>query len=126
MVNKPVTLGLIVGNRGFFPSHLCEDGREIILKVLEGEGINAVAISPEETPYGSVESLEEAHKLAALFKAHADEIDGVLVTLPNFGDERAIANTLRWSARFILWQNVGLQQPAPVRYQIHTHLSAHG
>jgi len=97
MTPPSLTLGLIVGNRGFFPSHLCEDGRAIILKVLEKEGINAVAISPDETPYGSVESLEEARKLAELFKAHADEIDGVLVTLPNFGDERAIANTLRWS-----------------------------
>jgi L-fucose isomerase-like protein len=97
MLDKPVTLGLIVGNRGFFPGHLCEDGRKIILKVLEEEGIKAIAISPEETPYGSVESLEEARKLAQLFKTHADEIDGVLLTLPNFGDERAIANTLRWS-----------------------------
>ena len=97
MNEKSVTLGVIVGNRGFFPSHLCEDGRAIILKVLQEEAIKAVAISPEETPYGSVESLEEARKLADLFKAHADEIDGVLVTLPNFGDERAIANTLRWS-----------------------------
>ncbi len=97
MSEKPLTLGLIVGNRGFFPSHLCEAGRETILKVLEDESINAIAISPEKTPYGSVESLGEAHMLADLFKAHAAEIDGVLVTLPNFGDERAIANTLRWS-----------------------------
>jgi L-fucose isomerase-like protein len=94
---KSVTLGVIVGNRGFFPSHLCEDGRAIILEVLEQEGIKAIAISADETSYGSVESLEEARKLAELFKAHADEIDGVLVTLPNFGDERAIANTLRWA-----------------------------
>jgi len=98
MNEKPVTLGVIVGNRGFFPSHLCEDGRATILKVLEEEGIQAIAISPDETPYGSVESLEEARKLANLFKAHAEEIDGVLITLPNFGDERAIANTLRWSS----------------------------
>ena len=97
MFENPVTLGLIVGNRGFFPGHLCEDGREIILKVLEEEGIKSIAISPDETPYGSVESIEEARKLASLFKAQADEIDGVLITLPNFGDERAIANTLRWS-----------------------------
>ncbi len=97
MTQTPITLGVIVGNRGFFPSHLCQAGRETILKVLKEEGINAIAISPEETPYGSVESLGEAHKLADLFKAHAAEIDGVLVTLPNFGDERAIANTLRWS-----------------------------
>jgi L-fucose isomerase-like protein len=92
-----VTLGVIVGNRGFFPSHLCETGRATVLKVLEDEGINTVALSPEDTIYGSVESLSDARKCAALFKAHMEEIDGILVTLPNFGDERAIANTLRWA-----------------------------
>ncbi len=91
------TLGVIVGNRGFFPSELCEEGRKKILRVLEEEGIRAVILSPDETPYGSVESLSDAHKCADLFKAHRDEIDGVLVTLPNFGDERAVANTLRWA-----------------------------
>ena len=92
-----VTLGIIVGNRGFFPSHLCETGRATILKVLKEEGIEAITLSPEETTYGSVESLAEARKCAELFKEHRKEIDGVLVTLPNFGDERAIANTLRWA-----------------------------
>jgi len=92
-----ITLGVIVGNRGFFPSHLCETGRETVLKVLEEEGIKAIALAPEETPYGSVESLGEAHKCTQLFSEHREEIDGVLVTLPNFGDERAIANTLRWA-----------------------------
>ena len=89
------TLGLIVGNRGFFPSHLCEAGRAEVMRVLSEEGIDVVALGPEDTPYGSVESLNEAHRCADLFKAHRDEIDGVLVTLPNFGDERAVANTLR-------------------------------
>ncbi len=94
---KQPTLGIIIGNRGFFPSHLCREGRETILKVLEEEGIRAILLSPEDTEFGSVESLQDAEKCAALFKQHADEIDGVLVTLPNFGDERAVANTLRWS-----------------------------
>jgi len=95
--SKPITLGVIVGNRGFFPTHLCEDGRAKILKVLADAGIKAIALTPEDSPYGSVESLEEARKCADLFRAHRDEIDGVLVTLPNFGDERAIANALRWA-----------------------------
>ena len=92
-----ITLGLIVGNRGFFPDHLANTGRETILEVLTEEGVNVIALSPEDTPYGSVESLAEAQKAADLFKAHQDEIDGILVTLPNFGDERAIANTIRFS-----------------------------
>lgn len=94
---KPVTLGVIIGNRGFFPDHLCDSGRKTILKVLGEEGIQAVVLSPEDTKFGSVESLSDAQKCADLFKKHREEIDGVLVTLPNFGDERAVANTLRWA-----------------------------
>ncbi len=89
------TLGVIVGNRGFFPGHLCEAGRAEVLHVLAEEGIQAVALSPEDTPYGSVESLQDAEKCAALFRAHRDQIDGILVTLPNFGDERGVANAVR-------------------------------
>lgn len=92
-----ITLGLIVGNRGFFPSHLCETGRATVLDVLGQEGIDVIALSPEDTPFGSVESVPEARKCAQLFQAHRDQIDGILVTIPNFGDERAIANTLRWA-----------------------------
>ncbi len=95
-MNRPV-LGIIVGNRGFFPNHLCESGRRTILKVFAEEGLEAVVLTPEDTPFGSVEGLSDARKCADLFKQHRDRIDGVLVTLPNFGDERAVANALRWS-----------------------------
>ena len=78
------TLGIIIGNRGFFPAHLCETGRREILRVLEQEGIKAVTLPAEATKFGAVESLADAQKCADLFKAHREEIDGVLVTLPNF------------------------------------------
>jgi L-fucose isomerase-like protein len=91
------TLGVIIGNRGFFPKHLCVSGRETILKVLESEGIRVIALDLDDTPYGSIESLTDARRCADLFKRNRDAIDGVLVTLPNFGDERAIANALRWA-----------------------------
>jgi L-fucose isomerase-like protein len=94
---KELTLGVIVGNRGFFPDHLCEEGRKTILKVLAEESIRAVALDPADTKSGSVETLADAHKCAELFKQHREEVDGVLITLPNFGDERAVANTLRWA-----------------------------
>ncbi|MFB0517251.1 MAG: fucose isomerase, partial [Candidatus Neomarinimicrobiota bacterium] len=69
-----VTLGLIVGNRGFFPDHLCKTGRETILKLLKNEDINTVALSLEDTNHGSVESLKDAHKCAELFKEHREQI----------------------------------------------------
>ena len=90
-----MTLGMIVGNRGFFPGHLAKSGREDMLAVLAAAGVTVIAPTTEDTKYGAVESRDEARKCAELFKAHRDRIDGVVVTLPNFGDERAIADTLR-------------------------------
>jgi L-fucose isomerase-like protein len=93
-----VTLGVIVGNRGFFPGHLARTGREEMLSALAEEGIDAVALGPEDSTHGAVESRDEAKACAALFRANADRISGVIVTLPNFGDERAIAETLRMAS----------------------------
>ena len=90
-----MTMGLIVGNRGFFPDHLAKSGREEMIRALQKAGINAVALSPEQSKHGAVETYEEAKRCAELFRKHRDEIDGVIVTLPNFGDERAIADTLQ-------------------------------
>ncbi|HEY9077696.1 MAG TPA: L-fucose/L-arabinose isomerase family protein [Anaerolineaceae bacterium] len=94
---KPVTLGLIVGNRGFFPDHLCDTGRKVMQKVLTEEGIRFICLTPEDTKFGSIVSLSDSQKCADLFKKHKEEIDGVLITLPNFGEESAIANAMRWS-----------------------------
>src|SRR5579872_5253754 len=95
MAGKKMTLGLIVGNRGFFPDHLAKSGRQEVLAVLHAAGIEVVALSPEESKYGAVETREESKRCADLFKRNRERIDGVLVTLPNFGEERAIADTLR-------------------------------
>jgi L-fucose isomerase-like protein len=92
---KRVTLGVIVGNRGFFPGHLARTGRDDILRALKEEGIDAVIVGAKETNHGAIESRDEAKACAALFKKHRDDIDGIVVTLPNFGDERAIAETVR-------------------------------
>ncbi len=92
---KQMTMGLIVGNRGFFPDHLARDGRTEMISVLEGAGVKVIVAGPQDTKYGAIETRAEAKKCAALFDAHRKEIDGVIVTLPNFGDERAIAEALR-------------------------------
>jgi len=96
-MKQTTTLAVIVANRGFFPAHLCESGRKEILSVLKQEGIQAIALDPDATKFGAVESYDDARKCADLFRANRDTIDGVLVTLPNFGDERAVADTLRLS-----------------------------
>src|SRR5580693_2383698 len=90
-----MTFGVIVGNRGFFPGHLAQSGRTEMLAALEKAGYKAVALGAEDSRHGAVESRAEARQLADLFQKHRDEIDGIIITLPNFGDERAIADTLR-------------------------------
>jgi L-fucose isomerase-like protein len=100
------TLAVIVGNRDFFPDALVTEARQDIRAVFDELGIEAVMLGEEETKLGGVETWEDAKKCAALFKAHADEIDGILVILPNFGDEKGVADTIRLS---------GLQVPILVQ-----------
>ena len=92
---KRMMMGVIVGNRGFFPDHLAKSGREEMLRSLAAANIDAVALTPEQSKHGAVETRDESKRCAELFRRNRDRIDGVIVTLPNFGDERAIADTLR-------------------------------
>jgi len=95
MPPKKMTVGMIVGNRGFFPDHLAKTGREEMIRVLDAAGMDVIALDPEQSKHGAVETREEAKRCAGLFKRNQDRIDGIIVALPNFGDERAIADTLR-------------------------------
>ena len=92
---ETTTLGVIVGNRDFFPDELCRQGRSIILRVLREEGFEAVCLGEEQGTLGSVQTFEDARQCVRLFRERAQSIDGVLVTLPNFGDERTVAWVLR-------------------------------
>ena len=94
---KKTTFGVIVGNRGFFPDHLAKSGRKDVLNVLKKGGYNAVALSMQDTKYGAVETFADAKKCAALFARKAADIDGIIVTLPNFGDEKGVAETVKRS-----------------------------
>jgi L-fucose isomerase-like protein len=95
MMGRQMTMGVVVGNRGFFPGHLATSGRLEMIAALEAAGIKAIVLTPEETAHGAVETYEDAKKCAALFKKHASEIDGIIITLPNFGEERGLADALR-------------------------------
>jgi L-fucose isomerase-like protein len=86
---------MIVGNRGFFPDHLAKSGREEMIAAIQKAGHHVVAVGADETKYGAIETRTEAARCADLFRANKDKIDGIVVTLPNFGDERAIADCLR-------------------------------
>jgi L-fucose isomerase-like protein len=89
------TLAVIVGNRDFFPDRLVTEGRKDIKNVFRELGIKPIILDEKATKLGAVETWEHAKACADLFRQHKDEIEGVLVTLPNFGDERGVADTLK-------------------------------
>jgi L-fucose isomerase-like protein len=91
------TLGVIFGNRDFFPDVLVGEARKDLEKLFAELGINAVMLTEKDTKLGAVETWEDAKKCAALFDYHRQSIDGILVILPNFGDERGIADTVKLS-----------------------------
>jgi L-fucose isomerase-like protein len=91
------TLAVIIGNRDFFPDKLVAEARTEILDLFKKLNITPVLLSDADSKLGGVETFAEAQKCAALFKKHADEIDGILVVLPNFGDEKGVAETIKLS-----------------------------
>ncbi len=92
---ETATLGVIIGNRDFFPDALVSEARADLHQLFERLQIRAIMPDPQQTKLGGVETHAEARICADLFKAHRDEIDGILVVLPNFGDERGVADTLK-------------------------------
>ena len=92
--SRPV-LGVIIGNRDFFPDVLVGEARADILKLAQQIGFEPIMLDPAETKLGGVETFSDARKCAALFSKHRDRIDGVWVVLPNFGDEKGVAESLK-------------------------------
>lgn len=93
-----MTLGVIIGNRDFFPDRLVIEARKDVQALFAELGIEAVLLGEQDSKLGSVETWNDAKRCAELFRAHRGRIDGVLVSLPNFGDEKAVADTLKLAA----------------------------
>ncbi|EEW27066.1 conserved hypothetical protein, partial [Rhodobacter ferrooxidans] len=90
-IRRKVTLGLVIGSRAFFSPAPCKDARDQALAQMARLGIDVVTLPFEATANGAVQSIPDAELYARHFKAHADRIDGLVICLPNFGDEIAIA-----------------------------------
>ena len=89
------TLGVIVGNRDFFPDILVSEARRDILRLFQECDIEPVILDEDATKLGAVETWDHAKRCAELFRRQQDRIQGVLVSLPNFGDEKGVADSLK-------------------------------
>lgn len=94
---KKQTFGVIIATRNIFNFKLAVDARQKVLKKLESMGFGYVILPEDETPTGNIEGYADAVKCGALFKKNSDIIDGILVVLPNFGDELGVVNSIKLS-----------------------------
>lgn len=97
MKNKErMCFGIIIGTRAYFNSELAKDVRKQLLKTLADEGYDYVILPEDATPTGSssIETREDGLKCAELFRQNRDRIDGIILSLPNFGFEIGIINAI--------------------------------
>ena len=93
----PFTLAVIFGNRDFFPDQLVAEARRDLMMLFAELNIESVMLSEQESKLGAVETWQNAVQCGDLFRAQKHRIDGVLICLPNFGDEKGIADSIRLS-----------------------------
>ncbi|MDR2370418.1 MAG: hypothetical protein LBD71_02960 [Treponema sp.] len=84
---QKVTFALYFGNRGFFPGELIAGARKEMIKAVEAAGCGYLAMDEAETRYGAVETHGEGRKYAAFLEANRGRYQGLILCLPNFGDE---------------------------------------
>ena len=94
---KKQTFGVIIATRNIFNAKLAVDARAKVLAKLDQMGFNTIILPSEETPTGNIEGYADAIKCADLFRKNSELIDGILVVLPNFGDELGVVNSIKMS-----------------------------
>ncbi len=94
---KKQTFGVIIATRNIFNAKLAVDARAKVLAKLDQMGFNSIILPSEETPTGNIEGYADAVKCADLFRRNSEVIEGILVVLPNFGDELGVVNSIKMS-----------------------------
>jgi L-fucose isomerase-like protein len=110
METKQLTFALYFGNRGFFPEKLVSGAREELTAVLKKLGYNALLMDESVTKYGAIEGTEDGHKYAQFLKANEGKYDGVILCLPNFGDETGAIGARTTAFKTVRFDELTLQR----------------
>ncbi len=95
MAKQKQSFGVIIATRNIFNFELAVTARKKVLDKLEKMGFGSVILPTDATPTTNIEGYEDAVKCAKYFKEHAEQIDGIVVVLANFGDELGVVNTIQ-------------------------------
>ena len=142
-------MGLIVGNRGFFPAHLANSGREEMTDVLQQAGMDVVVLDAggiqvrrsdhtrrcsalrrtlQEQSRPDRRNHSDAAELRrrAGHRRHAETGESAGAGAGAGDARRCEEDDHRLPPRQLLRQDVSLQQPEAVRYSILDHVASHG
>ncbi len=78
---------LFFGNRGFFPASHQSTARKELKETLEKLGHEVLILDESKTRYGAVETPAEGKIFKTFLEENRGKFDGVILCLPNFGDE---------------------------------------
>jgi L-fucose isomerase-like protein len=92
---KKTTFALFFGNRGFFPASLIAGAREEMQRELNAMGHDVLMLDESATRYGAVETPLEGEVYANFLRQNRGKFGGVIVCLPNFGDETGAVAALQ-------------------------------
>jgi L-fucose isomerase-like protein len=92
---RKTTFALYFGNRGFFPETLIAGAREELAKAVADAGCDSIMPPADLTRYGAVETRDEGRRYAAWLASNKGAYDGVVLCLPNFGDENGAVAALQ-------------------------------
>ena len=95
MKRNKSTFALFFGNRGFFPETLIAEARKEVSESLKKFGHDYLMMDSNLTRFGAVESPEEGGKYARFLEDNRGKFEGVILCLPNFGDETGAVAALQ-------------------------------
>ena len=86
-----IKLGLVVGSREFFNAAPALETRKQLIAQLNRLKVEHCILPVDATKNGAVQSREDARRYAGHFRELRHPVDGLVICLPNFGDEIAIS-----------------------------------
>lgn len=95
MKSQKTVFALFFGTRGFFPSSLIAGAREELPRLLKQMGHQTIMLDAKATRHGAVETAAEGAVYAEFLRANRGKFGGVILCLPNFGDETGAVAALK-------------------------------
>jgi len=89
------TFALFFGNRWVFPASLQSSARAEVSEALKRLGHEVLMLPESATQYGAVESPRDGEIYARFLRENRGRFSGVIVCLPNFGDETGAVAALQ-------------------------------